>query len=41
MAGLSRPSTSFFLHAENVDARNKAGHDEVGVVRLPPAAVQP
>ncbi|MBW5436395.1 hypothetical protein FXB41_17075 [Bradyrhizobium canariense] len=26
--GLSRPSTAFFSDSENVDARDKPGHDE-------------
>jgi len=31
MAGLSRPSTSYFINrGQDVDARHKAGHDELG-----------
>src|SRR5260370_25760382 len=33
--GLSRPSTSFLLlHHEDVDARDKPGHDDLGHYRL-------
>src|SRR4051812_31326970 len=33
--GLSRPSTTFMLHSfQDVDARHKAGHDELRVPRL-------
>ena len=41
MAGLSRPSTPYFLSVykkEDVDARHKAGHDVERVVPYHPSA---